>query len=164
MNTRQREVICLVGITTLGIVIAGWLQPFLLQQVPFSMTNKVRDEWMDSVFSPVNNGILLLGILTSLFWYIRAYNLQFMAAKPVIGNGFWWWFLFYLYGVIGAIACLLVAYLNNWLGEVEGAVASLIYLCVDVVVLYWLPTALATPKSLRYVPPFSAELRKLYGG
>lgn len=164
MNTRQREVICLVGITTLGIVIAGWLQPFLLQQVPFSMTNKVRDEWMDSVFSPVNTGILILGIIFSLLWYIIALNVQFMNAKSVDKSGFWWWFLFYLYGLIGAIACLLVAYLNNWLGEVEGAVASLICLCVDVVFLYWLPTAMATPKSLRYVPPFSAELRKLYGG
>jgi hypothetical protein len=164
MNTRLKELLWLLAIMALGIVIAGWLQPFLLQQFPFTMKTKEVTEWMDSVFSPVNNGILLLGILTSLFWYIRAYNVQFMKAKPVIGNRIFWFILLVLYWLIGAIACLLVAYLNNWLGEVEGAVASLICLCVDVVVLYWLPTALATPKSLRYVPPFSAELRKLYGG
>jgi hypothetical protein len=164
MNTRQKEFLCLLVIMIMGVVIAVGLQPWLLQQLPFSMTNKELDEWMDSVFSPVNYGILILGILTSLFWYIRAYKVQFMKAKPAINNRIFWWILLCLYWLIGAIAYLLMAYSNEWLGEGEGAVASLICLCVDVVFLYWLPTAMATPKSLRYVPPFSVELRKLYGG
>ncbi len=44
----------------------------------------------------------------------------------------------------------------------------LIYLCgfaiVDVLLLFWLPTAIATPRTMRYVPPGSQLLRSIYGG
>jgi len=152
-------------------IISIWVlmvQPNLFASViPFSMTNNDLQDWLGAVFVPTNWVVYSLGIICLLIWFGWAKVSRWINAKAVLSNRFWWWLLLVLYGLFSLIVFFAISFFTGWLNDGQSLEPLFIvppFILFDITLLYWLPTALATPRSLRYVPPLSMTLRKLYGG
>ncbi|BAW97808.1 unknown protein (plasmid) [[Synechococcus] sp. NIES-970] len=140
---------------------------FYVPILPLSAGNAEIEDWLAEVFW-LNNGISLgLGFLLLGLWIFKAYNKQFIRAELVLERRFQWWFSAFLH----FLACLLIffstSYFYGWLDDSLYAEFWLWYsgcLFFDTLLIFWLPSALATPGSLRNIPPLAIKLRKLYGG
>ncbi|AMA10808.1 hypothetical protein [Picosynechococcus sp. PCC 73109] len=138
-------------------------QPIL----PLSVTNTEIDDWLADIFWLNNIISLVLGFLLLGFWIFKAYNKQFIRAELVLAKRFTWW----LSALFHFFACLLIffgtSYFLDWLDEGRYIEFWLWYpgcLLLDTLLIFWLPSALATPRSLRNIPPLAIKLRKFYGG
>lgn len=106
-------------------------------------------------------------MLLSLFWIAKALSSGFTKAQDVLSTGGLWWIFAIVLGVVTMLALVGLSFLNGWFDDsrnLEPFFWLLGFIIVDVLLIFWLPTALATPKSMRYVPPGSMLLRKIYGG
>ncbi len=145
------------------------LQPHLFSEpiIPFTMSNKELDEWMESIFGITNWILFVLGFVFLLIWILKAVNSKFTRASDVLSTGFVWWLLFLGYCVLGIIIFMAISFFNGWLDgskSIEPLFWYSLFVIIDGFFIFWLPTAIATPRSMRYVPPLAMTLRKLYGG
>jgi|688.fasta_scaffold1025216_2 hypothetical protein len=145
------------------------LQPFLFYQpvIPFSMTTNDLEDWLGAVFWPTTLIVYGLGIFFLFIWILKAAKSKFTNAKRALSNQGLWWLLLIINVILGLIAFFAVSFFSGWL-DGEKSIEPLFwvppFIILDAIFIYWLPTAIATPRSLRYVPPLAMTLRKLYGG
>lgn len=154
-----------VAIATLWIWI---VQPYLFGSViPFSMTNNDLQDWLGAVFFPTTWILYGSGIFVTLIWLAKATKTRSIHAKQTLSHQGLWWLLLLFYGLFNLIAFFTISFFSGWLDDnrsLEPLFITPLFILFDLLILYWLPTALATPRSLRYVPPLAMTLRKLYGG
>ena len=146
----------------------GIAQPNLFgSMIPFSMTNNDLQDWLGAVFLPTMWVVYVSGIVFALIWLGKGTKGQYINAKQVLSNGWFWWLLLFFGYLFNLIVFFAISFFTGWLDDgqsLEPLFIMPLFILVDIALLYWLPTALATPRSLRYVPPLSMTLRKLYGG
>lgn len=165
---KTKEFIALIITGAIATVVILWLQPYLFSSViPFSMNSRELDNWLGKVFWPTTWMIYGLGVFLTLIWIGKAAKSRYSHANQVLANGGLWWLLCIFCGLLSLIGFLIISFFTGWLNDGQSLEPLWIlppFIVVDVVLLYWLPTAIATPRSFRYLPPFSMTLRKLYGG
>jgi hypothetical protein len=164
------EIVALVITVAIATVIVFVLQPWLLSGQGFPLGGislSDLNEWIEDVLGPVLYFAYVLGIVMLLIWFGRALTGNFTQAREVLSTRGMWWIMAFLLGLIPLLAMLVLGFFTGWLYEnhaFEPFFWLFAFVVLDVLVLFWLPTALATPKSMRYVPPGSMLLRKIYGG
>lgn len=167
MNFRKHHIALFVTWVIASLLVL-LLQPNLFGSViPFSMTNNDLQDWLGAVFWPTTWIVYGSGIFFLLIWMAKAAKGQFIHAKGTLSNQGFWWLLLIFYGLFNLIVFFAISFFTGWLVEDKSLEPLFImppFILIDIALLYWLPTALATPRSLRYVPPLSMTLRKLYGG
>jgi hypothetical protein len=145
------------------------LQPYLFTSpiVPFSMSTRNLEEWTAVIFWPQTWILYGMGIFMTLCWLSKAALTRFVRAKDVLSTQGLWWILAILYVIFGLGAFFALSYFNGWLDgsqSIEPILWFPPFVVVAMLFMFWLPTAIATPRSMRYIPPFAMTLRKLYGG
>lgn len=150
-----------------GIVLG--LIPYLFNEaiIPFTMSDNELEDWIETVFWMTNFFLYLLGIIILFIWILKAARAKFISATDVISTRFFWWLLLIGYWILGIIIFMAISFFNGWMDgtkSIEPLFWFPPFVVLDGVFLFWLPTAIATPRSMRYVPPFAMTLRKLYGG
>lgn len=150
-----------------GMLLVIPLQQYLLASPDLIASLGIREPetfWVQNVLPPLTYGIWIGGVLVTLIWIIQASQSTFSSSKSALSRRVGW----FLYA-----GCLYLAYLVLFLvlanaGSVSVAMeiqlmVLLAVMPIDILVLFWLPTAMATPGTLRYVPPLAAKVRKLIG-
>ncbi|MEB3189558.1 MAG: hypothetical protein VKL42_04355 [Snowella sp.] len=163
------EMIALAVTVALAIIFIFAVQPWLLggQGVPLSLSSSRLDKWAEEILMPSLYVVFGLGILLLLFWMFKASTSQFTRTQDVLKTGGLWWLSAILLGVISLLTLVGLTFFRGWFEDsrsLEPFYWLFGFLIIDVLFIYWLPTAIATPKSMRYVPPGSMLLRKIYGG
>jgi hypothetical protein len=145
------------------------LQPYLFTFpiVPFSMSARNLEEWTALVFWPETWILYLMGVFMTLCWIVKAALTRFVRATQVLSTQGLWWVMAILYVILGLGSFFALSFFNGWL-DGDRTIEPLLWFPPFVVVAmlfgFWLPTAIATPRSMRYIPPLAMTLRKLYGG
>lgn len=168
MNIKKSH-FALVAVAFIATVYMFQLQPYLFTApvIPFTMPTKELDEWVNAIFWPLTWILYGLGIFVTLIWVGFAMRSQFVRAKDVLSTQIRWWLLAIGFVVVGQGSFFALSFFNEWLDGSRSSEPLLwvpLFILIDLVLLFWLPTAIATPRSLRYIPPLSMFLRKLYGG
>lgn len=145
------------------------LKPYLFKEaiIPFTMSDNELEDWMGTIFMPTNFILYGLGILALFIWILKAARTQFMTSKEVLSNQTFWWILLVVYWILGIVIFMSISFFSGWMDgskSIEPLFWFPPFIVLDGIFLFWLPTAIATPRSMRYVPPFAMTLRKLYGG
>jgi hypothetical protein len=145
------------------------IQPYLFTApvIPFTMPTKELDEWANVIFWPLTWILYGLGVTVTLIWIVSAARSQFVRAKDVLSTRIRWWSLALVFFVAGQGSFFALSFFNEWLDGSRSSEPLLwvpLFIIIDLGLLFWIPTAIATPRSLRYIPPLSMFLRKLYGG
>jgi hypothetical protein len=163
------EIVALVVTVAIATIVIFGLQPWLLggSGLPLSLSRGNLDKWAAEILFPTLYVVYVLGALLLLFWIAKALSSGFTKAKDVLSTGGLWWIFAIVLGVVTMLALVGLSFFNGWFDDsrnLEPFFWLLGFIIVDVLLIFWLPTALATPKSMRYVPPGSMLLRKIYGG
>jgi hypothetical protein len=163
------EMIALAVTVAIAIVVIFGLQPWLLggQGVPLSLSSSRLDRWGEEVLMPSLYVVFGLGAFLLFLWMAKASTSQFTRAQDVLKTGGMWWLSAILLGIISLLTMIVLTLFRGWFEDgrnLEPFFWLIGFLILDVLFIYWLPTAIATPKSMRYVPPGAMLLRKIYRG
>lgn len=140
-----------------------FFQPIL----PLAATTNEIEAWVADVFWLNNIITLVLGFGLLGFWIWMAYTQQFIRAELVITKRALWYFLLLFHFIASFLIFLAVSYFVGWLDDgryLEFLGWYFPCLFIDTFLLFWFPSALATPRSMRNIPWLASTLRKLYGG
>ena len=168
---KQKEALALTISIVIGIVIIFGLQPFLLAD-PAALAMVTQDVdgityWEDIVMQPLLVGIFVSSVLFLLVWFGIAVTRNFMRSRDAFGTRVIWFGLaiglFIIYELL-FLAFGFTGLLAEGTAPIQLHLLILPTFFVDLLILFWLPTALATPRALRYVPPLSMKVRSLIGG
>lgn len=163
------EIVALVVTVAIATIIIFGLQPWLLSGngLPLSLSRGNLEKWASDILVPTLYLIYGLGILLLFLWITKALTSAFTKTEDVLRTGGMWWLSAMLLGLITILVMVSLTFFRGWFEDsrnLEPFFWLLGFIIVDVLFIYWLPTAIATPKSMRYVPPGSMLLRKIYGG
>lgn len=156
-----------------GVILVGMLLVIPLQQAILASPDTIaalgirgaQKVWVDNVLPVLTYGIWIGGVLATLFWIVQASRSTFRNSRSAFAQRGTWWL--YAGGLYLAYLILFLALAYGGSGDVAMELQILVLLGIlplDILVLFWLPTAIATPGTLRYVPPLAMKLRKLIGG
>ncbi len=166
---KTAEIVALVVTVAIATIVIFGLQPWLLggDGLPLSLSRSNLDKWASEILMPTLYLIYGLGALLLLLWIVKALTSGFTRTEDVLRTGGMWWLSAILLGLITILALVALTFFRGWFDDsrnLEPFFWLLGFIIADVLFIYWLPTAIATPKSMRYVPPGSMLLRKIYGG
>lgn len=169
MNIKWRAWLALLVSFAIATVFVLILQPHLFNEpiLPFSISNKELEEWTESIFGITNFILFILGFVVLLIWILIATSSKFTKATDALSKGFFWWLFLIGYWLLGIVIIMSISFFSGWMDggkDMEPSYWLSFFVLIDGVVLFWLPSAIGTPGSMRYVPPFAMTLRKFYGG
>ena len=168
-----REFTRLLISTTIGLIWLFIAAPFLFSDIfPIQNIPSITS-WVEQVYQVASIGILIVCTSCTLFWIFHSIRARFDRSKHARRNEVFWWILSIILFVLAYIIYLIVegTYTSIQPGGTGGTVPYTppyawmgFVVLIDVLLLFWLPSALATMGTLRYVPPGSMTLRRLFGG
>lgn len=163
------EMIALAVTVAIAVIVVFGVQPWLFsgQGLPLSLSTSRLDKWAEEILMPSLYVVFGLGILLVFLWMFKALSSGFTRTEDVLKTGGMWWLSAILLGVISLLTLVALTFFRGWFEDsrnLEPFYWLFGFILLDVLFVYWLPTAIATPKSMRYVPPGSMLLRKIYGG
>ncbi|WP_126147506.1 hypothetical protein [Synechococcus elongatus] len=168
---KPKELVALAVSIIIGIAIVFLLQyPLLSDDLTLSsLTSEIDgiEFWKNVVLQPLLLSITIISLLFIALWIGIATTKTFTRSRDAYAMRATWFILAIVLFIIYEVLLLVFGYTSllsegslplqlNWL------IQPLLFL--DLILLFWLPTALATPRALRYVPPLSMKIRSLIGG
>lgn len=144
-------------------------QPYVLSDELnlLSAKTSLLDEWRDTImwYSLLIN--YSMSTIFTLIWIIQGVNFKAESSRKTLVKLKLWWFFAIISTSINLSFLLILSYILKFIDQ-TGFYEFLLWLAffaiVDVLVAFWLPTAIATPRTMRYLPPGSRLLRSIYGG
>ena len=144
-------------------------QPYVLSDELnlLSAKTSLLDEWRDTImwYSQIIN--YLISTIFTVIWIIQGANFKAENSRKTLDKLKLWWFFAIISTLINLSFLLFLSYILGFIDQ-TGFYEFLLWLAffaiVDVLVAFWLPTAIATPRTMRYLPPGSRLLRSIYGG
>ena len=163
------EMIALAVTVAIAVIFIFAVQPWLLggQGVPLSLSSSRLDKWAEEILMPSLYVVFGLGVFLLFLWMVKASTSQFTRTQDVLRTGGIWWLYAILLGLISLLTLIALTFFRGWFEDsrnLEPFFWLVGFILLDVLFIYWLPTAIATPKSMRYVPPGSMLVRKIYRG
>lgn len=140
----------------LGSVLMFYLQPLLYENRIFLTGDQVVEVWLDEVYNSSALLVYAVSIASTALWYFWGARSDVIAGKEFSRCRVLW-------GCIGFAPILsiiaVLVFFNT--GDNQAAQVSLTGLLIlDILVLFWLPTATSSPDAVKYVPFGSFFLRR----
>ncbi|MBJ7898347.1 MAG: hypothetical protein GC158_00180 [Cyanobacteria bacterium RI_101] len=163
------ELIALAVSFALGtlLMFVGQIYLFSEPVLPLTMTGREIDLWLEQILWPMTWILYITGVTLSLVWIVRGLSARFIKARDVLRNGLWWWLIAILFFAGGLLLFVSLSWFNGWFNpdlSLEPLYWFPPFIFLDTLLLFWFPTALASPRAFRYLPPGAFWLRKLHGG
>jgi len=161
------EMIALAVTVAIAVIFIFAVQPWLFdgQAIPLSLSSSRLDKWAEEILRPSLYVVFGLGSLLLFLWMAKALTTGFTRTEDVLRTGGVWWLYAILLGLISLLTMIALTFFRGWFEDsrnLEPFYWLVGFILLDVLFIYWLPTAISTPKSMRYVPPGAMLIRKIY--
>lgn len=145
----------LVIAVVLGLLWIGIGQDFLFQNVLIDLFAGPKVSLQTLFSEAINPAFQALWVVCAvgyLIWYWRTYTARPEAARDAEQKGTsWWWSIALINIFIGWGLIALFLYDDGL--PASGWLTLLVFVVIDVLICYWLPTLMATPRTFRLVVP-----------
>ena len=164
---KSQEIVFLLTTIVLATLVVFLLQPAILTRElgQLAANSATIEAWRQNLMWPSLALNYVLGIGATLFWIAKGVSYQSIKSKNTLSMESVWWIICIAYGLISLSVVVGLSFSNKLIDE-RDFLQFLLYLfvfsIVDVFLMYWLPTAIATPRTMRYVPPGSQLLRSFW--
>ncbi|MBJ7901561.1 MAG: hypothetical protein GC158_16965 [Cyanobacteria bacterium RI_101] len=163
------EVVFLLITIAIATLVIFLLQPAMLSKEWGLLAAKSSsiEDWRQQLMWPSLAVNYVLGILATLFWIAKGASFKSVKSRNTLSMVSLWWIICIAYGLISLAVAIGLSFFYDLINEryfLEFLVYLSVFAVVDVLLMFWLPTAIATPRTMRYVPPGSQLLRSIYGG
>ncbi|NES19562.1 MAG: hypothetical protein F6K41_11695 [Symploca sp. SIO3E6] len=155
------EILRIIAFTILGAALMFIVQPWIYQNrifYPiFSIEDVGVDTWISNDYNPGATMVFTVSVFSTVLWCVIANTAGSRKAADI----FRWrvvWCVLLLLPILSICGALI------FFNSSQDALPSLAgCFVVDIICLFWLPTATSSPKDLKYIPPGSFLLRRLIG-
>lgn len=163
MKLSELIALAIVWVVATLFLFVGQIHLFKAPVLPLTMTSKEIAQWLEQILWPMTWALYLGGGLLTLIWLTMASQRRFTKTTEVLKNGLYWWLMAIALFGISLVLFLVLSWFN---GDFDLEVLYWFppFIALDVLFLFWLPTAIASPRLFRNLPPGSGLLRKLYRG
>lgn len=166
MESRLGEIIRIVVISLIGAVLMFLVQPWLYRSgiVPVDVPD--IDEWIAGIYTPGATIVFTGSVISAGVWYVIASRAKIRGGSDVPQMAGLWWLL----GLLPVLSICIALYFFRGTDDAPGTEAALLSLTgfyiFDVLLIFWLSTAISSPGSLKYgAVPGSYFIRHgLFGG
>lgn len=136
-------------VTIIGLILTFVGQPWLYQNTFFAPRDVADvDIWIRDSYRLNASIVFVLSFLSQVVWHFLAYRFKGDERDAPSMKAPWWILLFF--AVIPSFVTVPL------LAGSGGALPSLVFLFfVDVMIIYWLATAVSSPRRLKFTPPGS---------
>ena len=155
---KASEIIRIIIFSLTGLIVMFLAQPFLFRSriTIFRISDIDVGTWINNYYNPGGIVVFVVSILSTIIWYLITANAKAHQAKEVARWMVAWW-IFLLFPVLSI--CVAIYFFN---GSNDARVFLTIFFVLDILLLFWLPTATSTPGGLKFVPPGSIQLRRFF--
>lgn len=133
-----------------------FVQPSILERSPSSSLEAFQ-AWLSGQYRIGAGLVFFVSLAVAIAWYFVAYNAQLKKTKDVSFLSVFWW-AFLLLPIISVGVSL-----HFFSGRAEWQILPPLacFHILNILIVYWLSTALSTPKLLKYVVPGAFFIRRL---
>lgn len=155
---KASEIIRIIIFSLTGLIVMFLAQPFLFRSriTIFRISDIDVGTWINNYYNPGGIVVFVVSILSTIIWYLITANAKAHQAKEVARWMVAWW-IFLLFPVLSI--CVAIGFFT---GSNDTLVFLTIFFVLDILLLFWLPTATSTPGGLKFVPPGSIHLRRFF--
>jgi hypothetical protein len=151
------DVIRIFSVTLAGAIIVFLLQPWLYQSGILAITDVDVETWIAEKYMVGAAIVFGTALVATTLWYLSALRAKVTAFNETSSMRIIWAVLL-LIPIVGI--CVALFFYN---GSNEALLSLTAFYVVDVLVLYWLATAISSPGLLKFIPPGSFTVRHLMG-
>ena len=153
---KASEIIRIIIFSLTGLIVMFLAQPFLFRSriTIFRISDIDVGTWINNYYNPGGIVVFVVSVLSTIIWYFITANAKAHQAKEVARWEVVWW-IFLLFPVLSI--CVAIGFFT---GSNDTLVFLTIFFVLDILLIFWLPTATSTPGSLKFVPPGSIHLRR----
>ena len=147
-----------IVVTIIGGSLIFFVQPWLYQNTFFSPRDVPDvDVWVRDIYRLNANIVFGVSIFSQVAWHFIAH--RFRGDEREAPNMKTPWWCFFSFTIITSFVT--VYFLGGSGDDRSGdALPSLaFFFFVDVLIIYWLATAISSPRALKYIPPGSLFIR-----
>ena len=155
---KASEIIRIIIFSLTGLIVMFLAQPFLFRSriTIFRISDIDVGTWINNYYNPGGIVVFVVSVLSTIIWYLMTANAKAHQAKEVAQWVVVWW-IFLLFPVLSI--CVAIGFFT---GSNDTLVFLTIFFVLDILLLFWLPTATSTPGGLKFVPPGSIHLRRFF--
>jgi hypothetical protein len=151
------DIIRIFSVTLAGAIVVFLLQPWLYQSGILAITDVDVETWIAEKYMVGAAIVFGTALVATTLWYLSALRAKVTAFNETSSMRIIWAVLL-LIPILGI--CVALFFYN---GSNEALLSLTAFYVVDVLVLYWLATAISSPGLLKFIPPGSFTVRHLMG-
>ena len=155
------EIVRIFVISLLGAILMIVVQPWLYTSKWLWKPQDANDLetalslFVDKHYFPGNLYVLIASIFATIVWCLMSNKSRASRAEEIAQWRLYWW----LMGLIPFISILIATFVTN--KKLDASLSLFPLFLLDMLLLYWLPTATSTPGLLIYTPPLANQVHNL---
>ena len=149
-------IIRIIAFLLLGAGLMFYVQPFLLNKSGIILlTDDFSGKWTKEEYLVSAFFVFLMSAFTTFLWFFLTRKVRVYNVSDLLRVRLTWWLLF-------PIPLLTATFVLVFFDASNDVLLSLVGLfSLDILLLFWLPTALSSWESVKYIPPGSFFIRRL---
>jgi hypothetical protein len=150
------EINRIIVIVIFGLFLMFLGQPALFKAGMITLADVSVDTWIQYDYMTAARIIFAVCLVSTILWYILTARARIEGSDDVEP----WFLIWWVIGFFPIVAIGIALYFFN--RSDQALLFLTAFWIIDVLLLYWLTTAIATPRQLRYVPPGAPFLRSIF--
>ena len=150
------EIVRIIILVVVGGLLMFFVQPTLFEKGIFPITDVPLDAWIQNDYMTAARIIFAVCLVCTILWCVLTARARIEGSRHVNPWFLTWWVI----GVFPIVAIGIALYFFN--RSEQALLVLTAFWIIDVLLLYWLTTAIATPRQLKYVPPGAPFLRSIF--
>jgi hypothetical protein len=151
------DIIRIFGVTLAGAILVFLIQPWLYQSGILAITDVDVENWIAEKYMVGAAIVFFTALVATIIWYLSALRARVTAFNEASSMRVLWAVLM-LVPIVGI--CVALFFYN---GSNEALLSLTAFYVIDILVIYWLATAISSPGLLKFIPPGSFTIRHLIG-
>lgn len=146
----------IIVIGVLGLFLMFFGQPALFEAGMIKLADVSVNTWIQDDYMTAARIIFAVCLVSTILWCVLTARARIEGSDDVEP----WFLIWWVIGFFPIVAIGIALYFFN---RSEQALLFLTaFWIIDVLLLYWLTTAIATPRQLKHVPPGALLLRSIF--
>ncbi|MGK7894643.1 MAG: hypothetical protein AB4372_13715 [Xenococcus sp. (in: cyanobacteria)] len=153
------EVIRAISFTISGLFLLFLVTPWLYQYTALSPLDIDSEIWIRGSYTTGAVIVFSCSLITQVFWLAKAVNYKGDDREARAHEKYW-----YLGLAISVISIPVALFFTTFgkEGSLEALPSLVLIFFIAVAAIYWLATAASTPGALKFIVPFSLDIRRIF--
>ncbi|MEM9272879.1 MAG: hypothetical protein AAGA80_07940 [Cyanobacteria bacterium P01_F01_bin.143] len=152
-----REYIFAITFTAGGFFLLFMLAPWLFTTTSLAPIDVDTEEWIPGNYITGACIVFLCSLIMQILWLVK--SKYYKDGLDQIKDTEIYWYLGLMISFISVLIALFITVFSQE-GSQRAFLPLIVIFSLAVAAIYWLPTASSTPGALKYIAPYSIDIRK----